>query len=91
MVISVGSQMTMVTASYELAASIYNNSEQKRVLWAMVPRGKPARVPVYGVKTYWSYNILSTDCCSIWVHDPAASATGPDPRNDMFEAKKILH
>ena len=54
-----------VTASNELATGIYNNSEQKLVLWAMVTRGKPTRAPVDGMNTYLSYNILSTDCCSI--------------------------
>jgi len=57
----------------------------------MVARGKPTRAPVDGMNTYLSYNISPTDCCSIWVCDPAASATGPDPHNDMVEAKKILH
>ena len=36
-------------------------------------------------------NYLLADCCSIWVCDPAASATGPDPCNDMVEATKILY
>ena len=46
---------------------------------------------MFTTKIIWLHEITAADCCSIWVHDPAASATGPDPRNDMVEAMKILY